>query len=191
MLGDSNIRIYMLTKKQICLTVLFVFIFNPAAFSKLKPYPLTEVISSSQLISIINVSEIKFEGKSRPASAIAQIVSVLKGKQNTDKIKINWEGSGINTLGEWLVFLQKSENNQYQPTSGIYSFWPIRYVKQDKQLKKFTILKYPIKHLIFPDSLISKQPVYVNDLPSYMNPVTLKGILLEQLNLYIKQGSKK
>lgn len=170
-----------------------VVFFSPV-ISNAKPMPsdFSELVMNSELIAIVDVFEIKSQGKSMPGSATATIRKFVLGKAKNNVIKMHWQGLSISGLGQWMVFLKK-KGDEYQAAYGTRSFWKVEHAKLDNNecCSPFIVLRPPIDSLNIDSSLMSDQLVYINGMPREHNPIRVKGIEVNKLQKYINSLVRK
>ncbi len=173
------------TSKLIIFSI--VTLFPPIIFSA-KPIPsdFSELVTSSELIAIVDVFEIKSQGKSMPGSASATMRELVLGQSKNTVIKMHWQGLSISSLGQWVVFLKK-KGNAYQAAYGAKSFWKIEHAKLDNTecCSPFVVLQPPINRLNIDPSLVSEQLVYIDGVPREHNPIKVRGIEIKKLLDYV------
>lgn len=182
-------------RRTFCLAVIvMIFCFQSYSFSqgKVKRSDFSELIEKSTLIVIVDVGEVRGGGKNKPGTAIVEIKNKISGKNNKNRIEIRWTGYGINTLGQWMLFLKSEKTDGktiYKAAYGTRSFWPINYAKINNTEipTKFTILRYPIKHLNFDNGLVEKFPVFINALPGSYAPIPAEGLWIDKVIGYVKR----
>lgn len=166
--------------------------FSSASYAKSRPTDFSELINNSHLIAMVNVVEIKSQGKSMPGFAAATIKQTLKGKSSKETINIHWQGMAITSLGQWLLFLTNDPDkgaDHYNATYGARSFWKIEYAenKNNECCSPFVVLRQPVSMLKFENSLITKESVYITGMPHDLNPVAASGISINNLIRYINK----
>lgn len=183
--------------KTICKSYLnfigvIAFIFPLVACAKPMPIELSELISESDLIAIVDVYKLHSEGKSKPGYATARVTNVLRGEENRGVIEMHWQGISIYELGVWVVFLKKS-NNVYRATSGSSSFWKVEHARigNKKCCSPFVVIRPPLEIINMDTSLVSKQQVYIKGVPREYNPMEAKGISIDSLKKYIYTSAEK
>ena len=172
--------------------LLVSFSFSSVSFAKSKTADLDDIITDSDLIAVVDVVAINSGGKSKKSSAKATLFESIVGDENKDVISMQWNGIAVTEIGRWLVFLKRSDGG-YQATLGARSFWKLEYADLDKVdcCSPFAVIRPPIDNLNVKANLVSEQPVYINGVPSGINPIRVKGIKMSGLKTYINSVIKK
>lgn len=172
--------------------LLVSFSLSSISFAKSKPADLDDIITGSDLIAVVDVVAINSGGKAKQSNAKARMFESIVGDDPKNVINMQWNGIAVTEIGRWLVFLKKSDGG-YQATLGARSFWKLEYADLDKAdcCSPFAVIRPPIDNLNIKADLVSEQPVYLNGVPSEINPIRVKGIKISGLKNYINSVIKK
>lgn len=176
---------------HVSLLVFVVLIFPFISSAKPIPSDLEELIKKSDLIVEVDVFALKTQGKSGVGEASVTVINVLLGKVIEGDITIQWEGMAVTGLGRWIAFL-KLKDGKYHAAYGARSFWKVELAQIDTNecCSAFVVIRPPLDGLRIDSSLLEKQPVFINGVPSGQNPIRVQGIAVNSLERYVRRLMK-